>query len=150
MIGFLGYDPRPAGMSLGERLRLTREARGLSIEELAGNWSVDPTTIWKWEQHGRSTPWPQYIPWTAQLTGVNEAGVGATPGERIRACRRLRGMTQRQFGALFGVEQTTVSDWELGRSTPDSRRPDLQTLLKRLFRESVIRAQGDNGSIASS
>lgn len=35
------------------------------------------------------------------------------------------GMTQKEFGALFGVDQTRVSSWECGRSKPTLYRQHL-------------------------
>lgn len=54
IIRFLGYDPTAAdpALSLGERLRVTRRARGLSQEALARLLGVDPTTVRDWEERG--------------------------------------------------------------------------------------------------
>lgn len=38
----------------------------------------------------------------------------ATPGERIRALRKARGLTQPQLAAEVGIDQSTVSDIERG------------------------------------
>jgi transcriptional regulator with XRE-family HTH domain len=57
IIRFLGYDPTaptaadPA-LSLGERLRVTRRARGLSQEALARLLGIDPTTVRDLEERG--------------------------------------------------------------------------------------------------
>lgn len=45
----------------------------------------------------------------------------ATIGERIRGLRELAGMTQEEFGKLFGVVKSTVSLYENGRSTPNDQ-----------------------------
>jgi transcriptional regulator with XRE-family HTH domain len=48
-IGFLGFDWRPAGVSLSDRLRRARTAAGLSIKELAALLGSDPSTVRGWE-----------------------------------------------------------------------------------------------------
>ncbi len=55
ILAFLGYDPRPAAATFGERLRRERTARGLSIRSLAKLLGVNETTVWKWEE-GRHRP----------------------------------------------------------------------------------------------
>jgi transcriptional regulator with XRE-family HTH domain len=40
----------------------------------------------------------------------------STPGERIRALRKTRRMTQVQLAATLGIDQSTVSDIERGAS----------------------------------
>lgn len=39
-------------------------------------------------------------------------------GELIRKCRRLMGLNQTDFGAIFNVNQGTISMWELGITSP--------------------------------
>jgi len=48
-IRFLGRDWRPRVGSLGDRIRQTRTAMGLSIKQLATTLSTDPSAISKWE-----------------------------------------------------------------------------------------------------
>jgi len=43
-----------------------------------------------------------------------------TVGQQIKACREGRGMTQKAFAALLGVNAYTVSLWELGRREPSA------------------------------
>jgi transcriptional regulator with XRE-family HTH domain len=54
-IRFLGSDWRPDAGSLGDRIRQTRTALGLSIEKLATFLGTNPSAISKWEG-GRATP----------------------------------------------------------------------------------------------
>lgn len=51
IITFLGYDPGPqSASSLGQKIKLYRRSRGLSIVKLAMIWGVDPTTLSRWER----------------------------------------------------------------------------------------------------
>ncbi len=52
---FLGYDPLPARKGFGDRLRLVRTARGLSIRSLSELLGVDASTVWGWGA-GRHVP----------------------------------------------------------------------------------------------
>lgn len=45
-------------------------------------------------------------------------------GIKLKELRTEKGLSQRQFGEIFGVCNQTVSFWELG-----SREPDLNTIV---------------------
>lgn len=49
VLAFLGYDPRDAGTSLGERIRAKRESLGLSAVAFAVKLGVSRSTIQAWE-----------------------------------------------------------------------------------------------------
>ncbi len=59
ILTFLGYDPRPAAGSLGERLVRFREGRGWSQKRLATELGVNPTTLSRWELD-KKIPWGNY------------------------------------------------------------------------------------------
>ena len=42
----------------------------------------------------------------------------ATIGDRIRAARQARGLTQTELAKLCFTSQPAVADWEAGRRTP--------------------------------
>lgn len=54
IVRFLGYDPEPAGDTLGGRLRAVRLRLGLSQEELAARTGLDEGTIVDLERNRRS------------------------------------------------------------------------------------------------
>ena len=49
IVRFLGYDPCPPGVTLAERVRAARRARGLSKAALAQRLGVDEGTVREWE-----------------------------------------------------------------------------------------------------
>jgi transcriptional regulator with XRE-family HTH domain len=55
IIRYLGYEPWPEPITLGERLRAGRLRRGLSIKEAARQLQVDEGTFANWE-HVRRSP----------------------------------------------------------------------------------------------
>jgi transcriptional regulator with XRE-family HTH domain len=60
VIGFLGYDPRPAGLTIGEQLCRHRQGLGLSRAEAARIMGVDPSTLSTWEL-GERVPQGRYL-----------------------------------------------------------------------------------------
>ena len=52
IIDFLGYAPYDVSkLTFGERIKIARESKGLSIRGLARELGVDPKTIWSWENN---------------------------------------------------------------------------------------------------
>ena len=49
IIEFLGYDPESEPKSLRKRIAYYRRQRGMTQEELAETFGVNPTTIYRWE-----------------------------------------------------------------------------------------------------
>ena len=66
VIGFLGYDPRPTGRTVGEKLRLHREGLGISCVDAAGIMGIDPSTLAKWEL-GKREPQGRFVPLVARF-----------------------------------------------------------------------------------
>ena len=56
--------------------------------------------------------------------------------DKIKAYRRVRGVSQKKLAELLGVNQTTLAGWEKGRHQPTKR------LLDKLFRISANFATG--------
>lgn len=50
ILAFLGYDPFPPPVTLADRLKAKRRALGLSIDALAAQLGVDPSTVADWER----------------------------------------------------------------------------------------------------
>jgi transcriptional regulator with XRE-family HTH domain len=117
IVQFLGYDPFPKGVTLPERIRATRRARGLSHTALAKEFGVDPSTVLGWEG-GRHHPPIEYWPRILGLIGQEELPPEAPLPDRLRGYRRAQGLTQAELGALLGVSQSVVSNWERGKNRP--------------------------------
>ncbi len=128
VLDYLGRDPRPEPEPdvLGALLRRARTAAGISIEELARTWSVDPTTIWKWE-HGRNRPEIRHRARIRELAGTEQAGgeLSERLGTRSRAYREQYGLRQKDLARMIGVRQQDVSKWERGASAPPGAVRDL-------------------------
>jgi transcriptional regulator with XRE-family HTH domain len=117
IIAFLDYCPYTPGRPLGERLRVAREAQGLSRKRLAQLVRVDEGTLWRWEQ-GMRTPKGKLavaadaILGAVQIAAALDRGRDGRPlsPEEIRAIRQLRteGLSLREIGRRVGVAPNTV------------------------------------------
>jgi transcriptional regulator with XRE-family HTH domain len=47
-----------------------------------------------------------------------------TGGEKLRACRRAKGLTAIQVSAVLGISQPTISRIETGKQRPDWKTMD--------------------------
>lgn len=55
-----------------------------------------------------------------EYSGRLSFGPVTTLAARLRDLRKKRGLTQKAFGKLLGVEQSSISKWETGATTPDT------------------------------
>jgi transcriptional regulator with XRE-family HTH domain len=124
IIAFLGYCPYTPGRPLGERLRVAREAQGLSRKRLAATVQVDEVTLWKWEQgirtpKGRLAVVADAILGAVAIAAARDRGRIGRPcsGDEIREIRRLRaeGLTLREIGRRVGVAANTVRQHSHGK-----------------------------------
>lgn len=61
LIRYLGYEPWPEPITVGEKLRAQRRRRGLSIKSAAAAVGVDEGTFGRWES-GAWKPQPRSLP----------------------------------------------------------------------------------------
>lgn len=117
VIAFLGYCPYTPGRPLAERLRVAREAQGLSRKRLARLVRVDEGTLWRWET-GMRTPKGRLAVVADAIFGVVDIAAARNRGRIGRPCsseeiseiRQLRdqGLTLREISRLVGVAPNTV------------------------------------------
>ena len=117
IIDFLGFCPYTPGRPLDERLRVAREAQGLSRKRLAKLVCVDEGTLWRWEQ-GMRNPKGRFVVVAKAILNVVEfaatldrgrIGRPLTAAEVVNV-RRLgaEGFTLREIGRRLGVAPNTV------------------------------------------
>jgi len=79
---------------------------------------IKPTSITHWET-GKVIPREIYSTKIIQFLGYNPYSFKTeTLGQRIRTYRLLHGYTLKQFGALIGVTECTIVDWQAGNIQP--------------------------------
>jgi transcriptional regulator with XRE-family HTH domain len=106
--------------TLGDHLRTCRLQRGLLQKDVASLLCVNVNTLVGWEI-GRKEPKVSYIPAILEFIGYDPFPEIQNLGERLRAERRRRGLTQHQLANLLGTRQAVVSLLEIGGEVRDER-----------------------------
>lgn len=118
ILEFLGYDPRPPGRTIGEKLKLHREGQGLTAADLARRWGVDPATVTKYELRADRRHNHLSIPRIAEFLGYNPLPAPESAGQYVRHVRYLAGLKQTEFAARLKVSNKAMSEWELDQTSP--------------------------------
>ena len=105
--------------SLGDHLRARRLDLGLLQKEAADHIGVDDWTIINWEKN-RTTPPIRFWPNIIDFLGYDPHCPPRTMGERIKAIRRNLGYSVKRLARQIDVDESTVTRWERGPSTPSS------------------------------
>jgi transcriptional regulator with XRE-family HTH domain len=111
--------------TIGEHLWKARMEQGVSREEAVQVLGVGITTLWSWEM-GRTKVTTRFLPRVLAFLGYDPRGEANTRGERIRMLRERQGLTQQALAERLGLDDSTVTEWELDRV----RRP-VQKVLRR-------------------
>lgn len=131
VINFLGYDPKPVGQTVGEKLRRHREGRGLSLPEVARIMDVDPATVRKWETQPDARQNHISIPAIIRFLGYSPMPAPQSPAEEARQLRYILGLTIEQLGKKLGVYRDKIWRWEVGKSSvSEGILEKLRTLIK--------------------
>lgn len=113
-------------MGIGERIRQRRTELGMSQRDLADRMGYNNhSTVAKIENGAVDIPHSRIVQFAEVLSVSVEylMGLDSTPqvalpnklGQRIRAARLAKGMTQEELGQLLGVEKSAVAKYENGR-----------------------------------
>ena len=97
--------------------------------------NVKEDTVYSWETLGRSPAigqWPAII----RFLGYVPFAKGDSFADRLKAYRKLCGLTQQQLADELGVAMLTVRTWEAGTHQP---RPETRERVEQLI-EFVYRA----------
>ena len=70
-----------------------------------------------WERNYRA-PKIQYVPKVIDFLGYVPFSMGGSFPEKLKAYRKLRGLTQQQLADVLGVVLPTVQTWEAGIHQP--------------------------------
>jgi transcriptional regulator with XRE-family HTH domain len=72
VVRFLGYDPFPEGITIGERIAHFRKSQGITQTALAAKVGVDPGTLSRWETGDREPKGAYLKALTRHLTSLSE------------------------------------------------------------------------------
>lgn len=120
-------DPPAAGLLLGERLRLIRCNKKLSVHELAARAGISVSYLGEIER-GAVYPSLNTLKRLAEELGVPVnalLGQDGSLGHRLKTLREEYGMTQAQLAGLAGVTAGLIGQIEQGKV-----QPSLKTLEK--------------------
>jgi len=115
-----GSRPIPLGYpkslkTLGDHLRKKRLDLKLLQKDVAQRLGVDKTTIYNWES-GHAAPSLSVIPRLIAFLGYIPFEMPAnTLGEKIRAYRKIHGITIKSLAWEIKVDPTTLGRWEMGK-----------------------------------
>ncbi len=100
---------------MGEHLKRTRLDLKLLQRQGAEEIGCSKASLLNWER-GRAEPELRFIPAIIRFLGYDPTAPDATLsiGEKLRAARRARGLSQEALARLLGIDPTTVRDWEAG------------------------------------
>jgi DNA-binding transcriptional regulator YiaG len=117
-----GQKPLPAACpkalrSVGDHLRKRRLDLGSLQREVAASLGVRVNTIRNWEA-GRNAPAQWQWPAVVAFLGYVPFGTDGILAEKLKAYRRVHGLSQVRLAGLIGVDPSTVWHWEQGRSQP--------------------------------
>ena len=65
--------------------------------------------------------------------------------ERIKAARKVLGLTMEQFGKLFNTSKGTVNNWEKGRNLPNKEN---LVIISEMGGQSITELLDNNNSIS--
>jgi transcriptional regulator with XRE-family HTH domain len=100
-----------------KKRRLDLNLKQSEAAELIG---CDKLTVANWET-GRSSPRIIHMSGVVRFLGFNPLPTGSTIGEQLVACRKSRGLTQKDFARELGVDPSTLARWERGERKPAGR-----------------------------
>lgn len=100
---------------------------------MARRLGVSPDTIRNWDV-GRAQPALWQWPGIVRFLGYAPFSTDGSLVDRLRAYRRLHGLSQKRLAALLGVDPSTMWHWERGYSQPNE---DNATRIARAISQSL-------------
>lgn len=98
---------------MGDHLRRKRLESRLIQAEVAGLLGVDDMTINNWETN-RTVPAVRLIPRIIHFLGYVPFDPSILLSDKLALCRRLLGLSQKEFSKLIKVNESSVRKWEHG------------------------------------
>ena len=93
----------------------------LTKRQLSLNLNVSDITIYLWEKN-RVKPSLAQIPKIIAFLGRDPFEPKAESlADKLKAHRRIHGLSQKKLAERLGVDETTVAGWERGKHRPNNR-----------------------------
>jgi DNA-binding XRE family transcriptional regulator len=94
-------------ITIGDHIRKKRLDRGLQQNQVALLICVDKTTIMNWER-GHREPAIWNLPAIIEFLGYVPFELGESLAERLRAYRRIHGISRRKLAGMRRVDEATL------------------------------------------
>jgi transcriptional regulator with XRE-family HTH domain len=101
--------------TLGEHIKARRLALKLLQREAAAMLGVTTETVLHWEK-GQTEPPASAYPAILAFLGYDPFPEPRTVGERLKAKRRVLGLSIEKAALVLGVDPGTLGDWEAGKT----------------------------------
>jgi transcriptional regulator with XRE-family HTH domain len=116
-------NPAPIGypeelVTLGDHLKARRLDLGLLQKDVARLLNAHVHSVINWEQN-RCEPSLKYIPRIIEFLGY--APMSLIPhdwGGRIKFCRKINGLSQKDLARQLGINPSTLAKWEQDKRLP--------------------------------
>jgi transcriptional regulator with XRE-family HTH domain len=146
-----GYPANPK--IIGEHIRKRRLDLRLSQKEVGEAIGVAMETVRQWES-GRNSPAVRLMPKVVAFLGHPPVvDTGKIDGARIKACRKLLGLTGQEAAERLGICASTLSSWENGEAIKKrsyaSAIESLITSAARVGATAILPAQSPRASTSS-
>ena len=124
---------RDPPQTLGDHLKRRRLGLGLFQKDVARQLHVGEWTYLKWE-HDKTFPNIRMWPRVFRFLGFYPFPVPRTLSDRLKAFRRLHGLSRKELAGQLGVDEGTLARWESGERGPAGNRMEIV--------EAVLRSYG--------
>ncbi len=116
----------------GEHIKKRRLELGLFQARVAKIIGVNESTITNWEkEHTKPMLWT--IPKITEFLGYEQNLIPTlTSGQKIKAYRHIRGISQKELACQLGDDQTTLGRWERDKYVPKGK---LKRKLENFYQE---------------
>jgi transcriptional regulator with XRE-family HTH domain len=107
-------EPVPEPTAVGEHIRKRRLELGLTLKEAGKLLGTGGWSIINWEK-GRTVPAVYRLPAIIYFLGYSPVPEPRTIAERLLAKRLERGWSRKIASRYWGIDETTLRDWEHGK-----------------------------------
>jgi transcriptional regulator with XRE-family HTH domain len=105
----------------GDWIKARRLDLNLTKRQLSLKLNVSDVTIYLWERD-RVRPSLAQIPKIIEYLGRDPFETHSENlADKLKAYRRVRGLSQKKLAELLGVDETTLAAWERGKRQPNKR-----------------------------
>ncbi|MEZ5972582.1 MAG: helix-turn-helix transcriptional regulator [Hyphomonadaceae bacterium] len=109
-------------VTLADHLVRCRKRRGLLQREAAALMGVCAESVSQWENGVMPADrlWPRVV----AFLGYDPTPPAQTPGERLRAARRRRGLSIKALARAMLCDEETAAKWETRQASPGGEHSD--------------------------